>query len=1087
MSLFNASARTAAPKRAAAPKRSTGGSSSSAWDAMGIPSTPASTASSAPRKKARVGVPGAFAAGPALAVKKAANVDSEKERIDNLIKRQKYPMLTQEQSVISVFSYAEMQRIKTVEVNVPAFEGPGSVNDDRMGSVDLTKPCNHCHVYDCPGHYGLIDFGGSMIYNPLFVKDYVVPLLKVLCRSCGRLMFDETYFVKERLTRKKPSERLAALAAKSGGMTCVHKNDQTLAEGEGALRKCMPNPLYESADAEKTGIVRAKASGSSSASPIDIREVYDLFDHMHPDDLALLGFNSDAHPRNFILRGILVAPNIARPPMYAEGRKREDQLSDKYKGIVEAVQALKNSRKGEDALQTDTLYSLYRQFIFKEDKESNSGIEYHSIILRIQGKKALLRDSLMGKRNNYTGRTVAGPDPSLRFGEMSVPDIWAPVLVKKEKVTALNKARLERMMAEGLVTHIIDRHTEIRYAVRKHNRIEIGDTVCRHMRDGDWVVINRQPTLTKQSMMAYQVRLKDQLTIGNHLSVCGPMNLDFDGDEENLWNTMDSMVKAECIYVMNSVYNVMSESQNKPLMGLVMNSVTAAYLLNQDERPMSEVLFNSLLNLISTKDSLPTLFQRLAKFGVNPRSGPAIFSALLPPDFHLGDDSPFIAKTKFDGPLDQLPRGATPVKIREGVLITGKVTKAHVGAAHRSIIQELWSDYGAERTAAFLTDAPWVLNKWIYETGFSVSLRDCVNFVTGPDGVEVDRNLEVLKSELAQLRVTLKALGPKSDDPLEEKFRQQKILENVDIVSAVGVRLADEVLTESNRIGIMTAKGAGTKGDKFNLSQIMSAVGQQNFNGDRIQPHTMGNTRTLCMFDPEDERPESQGLVVHSFLHGVRPEELFFMHEAGRQALMDTALNTARIGSIQHKLIKATEGIIIAYNGAIVNTNGTVFSTSSNCGYSVASVMNVPHPTKDALTFFADVGAEASKLNAAAGFYSDDITRLVRAKIAAARAAPAFELPSVSAYEPVSYRKPLRPVSDVMPITNFEKARIIGTRATQLENNAATELSPAQLGDLDDAFEIAVREYELGVCPVYAIRKYPDTHVEIVRPTLENI
>lgn len=1049
-----------------------------------------SSSSSAPVRDTRVGkkASGPRAVAPAVASKKASNVDSEKERIDNLVKRQKYPVLVHEQSVISVYSYGEMKRIKTVDVTVPAFEGTGSINDDRMGSVEPSKPCGHCHVYDCPGHYGFIDFGDSMIYNPLFVKDYVVPLLKVLCRSCGRLMFDETYFQKERLTRRKPSERLAALAKKSAGVTCVHKNDARREAGEGAVRPCTPNPAYESAEAEKTGVVRYKSSGSNSTSPMDIADVYNLFDHMHRDDLKLLGFNSDSHPRNFIMRGILVAPCIARPPMYAEGMRREDQLSEKYKGIVEAVQALKNARKTEDALQTDTLYGLYRQFIFKEDKESNSGIEYHSIILRIQGKKALLRDSLMGKRNNYTGRTVAGPDPSLRFGEMSVPDIWATTLIKKERVTTLNKTRLERMMAEGKITHVIDRHTEIRYGVNKHNRIAVGDTVCRHMRDGDWAVVNRQPTLTKNSMMAYQLRLKNQLTIGNHLSVCAPMNLDFDGDELNLWIAVDNMVRAECIYVMNSVYNIMSESQNKPVMGLVMNSVTSAYLLNQTEKPMSEVLFNSLLNLISTKDSFPTLFRRLEKFGVHPRSGPAIFSALLPPDFHLGDDSQFIDKANFSGNLADLPRGATPVKIREGVLITGKVTKSHVGAAHRSIIQELWHDYGAERTAAFLTDAPWVLNKWIFESGFSVSLRDCVNFVTGPDGREINRNLEVLDSELAQLRVSLKALGPKSEDPLEEKFRQQKILENVDLVSAIGVRLADEVLTESNRIGIMTAKGAGTKGDKFNLSQIMSAVGQQNFNGDRIQPHTMGNTRTLCMFDPGDERPESQGLVVHSFFHGVRPEELFFMHEAGRQALMDTALNTARIGSIQHKLIKATEGIIIAYNGAIVNTNGTVFSTSSNCGFSVASVMNVPHPTKDSFTFFADIGSEVSKLNSSVGFYGPDITRLVAAKAQAAKARLPIPAPFSSLDYPVlDYRKKPRPASDVMPLSNFETARLIGTRATQLDYDSKTTLSAEQLGDLDESFLIAQREYTLGLCPVYVIRKHPSGFVEIVKPTPENI
>lgn len=1011
-------------------------------------------------------------------------IDSEKT--NNLIKRMKYPTIIPEQSVISVYSNEQMKRISGVNVTNPSFEGTNSVNDIRMGSVDLKYACGKCDVYDCPGHYGYIDFKGKMIYHPLFIKDYIVPLLKVTCNCCSRLLFNEEYMIAHSLTRKKPSEKLAELAKAAESRGCLHTYDAPRCEGK--IIKCAMNPVFDSTDVEKTGTIKYKVNPqATSVEPMPITKAYQIFSQMIPEDLKLLGFNSDSHPINFILQGILVAPNIARAPNYTDGKKREDQLTDKYKSIVEIVESFNDQEM--DKVSTEKLYSMYRQFIFKEDKENNSGIEYQSIIMRIQGKKALLRESLMGKRNNYTGRTVAGPDGSLPFGYMSVPSIWAPVLIKKVKVTTLNYDSLNQKLQEGKIPTIIDKQTGMKFDSALRKKIVVGDTVCRFMEDGDWVVINRQPTLTKQSMMAYRAQLKPQLTIGNHLSVCGPMNLDFDGDEENLWDVLDNMVKAECMFVMNAVYNIMSESQNKPLMGLVMNSVTGSYLLNRTEEPMSEVLFNSLLDIITCRDGFPTLFERLERHGVHPCSGPAVFSALLPPDFHLGDDKDFIPKD-YTGDLADLPRGSTPVKIRQGVLITGKVTKAHVGAAHRSIIQELWKDYGAERTAMFLTDAPWVMNKWIFENGFSVSLRDCVNFAIDPDtGKEIDLNLQVLDSELAQLRVSLKALGPKADDPLEEKFRQQKILENVDLVKGVGVSLAEKVLTENNRIGIMTAKGAGTKGDKFNLAQIMSAVGQQMFNGDRIQPETSGGRRTLPMFDIDDERPESQGLIVHSFLYGVRPEELFFMHEAGRQSLMDTALNTAKVGSIQHKLIKATEGIVIAYNGAIVNTNGTIFSTSSNCGYSVASVINVNHPTKETLTFFADVSSEVSKLNASVGKYSKDIYRLVEAKRARLQAMgvrPPNMIIDMNAPQPNYRRIPTGQTRDGFALTCYETARIVGTRATQLENDAPTVLTDEERNGAVDPFDIALLEYNLNKCPVFAIRKRSNQPPEEVYPTANN-
>ena len=88
--------------------------------------------------------------------------------------------------------------------------------------------------------------------------------------------------------------------------------------------------------------------------------------------------------------------------------------------------------------------------------------DYISIVERIQGKKALLRELFMGKRNNHCGRTVAGPDASLQFGQIRIPEVWARFLIKKQVVTNFNRHTLNDLLREGKIDHFTDKQTGLR-------------------------------------------------------------------------------------------------------------------------------------------------------------------------------------------------------------------------------------------------------------------------------------------------------------------------------------------------------------------------------------------------------------------------------------------------------------------------------------------------------------------------------------------------------------------------------------------------------------------------------------------------
>jgi DNA-directed RNA polymerase II subunit RPB1 len=580
-------------------------------------------------------------------------------------------------------------------------------------------------------------------------------------------------------------------------------------------------------------------------------------------------------------------------------------------------------------------------------------------------------------------------------------------------------------------------------------------------------------------MMKYDVVLGHQLTIGLHLSYTTPMNCDFDGDENNVWSFQDFEVEAEAEVLMAVENNIMSSEQNRPMMGLVMNGISGSYLLTKEGVRINDRLFEELTQMITHPEDLDTLYGRLIKYGVHPRDGKAAFSATLPPDFYYNQKG---------------------VIIFEGVVLEGRLTKAHVGTSNRSIIQDMHkrpNDNRARRTADFFTDAPWIVNKWLTERGFSVGLLDCINLdIDERTGEEYDRNKRILGQELAKIYVELEAKSVKLDDPIEESFRQRQINEIVNISTGIGLRLVDEVLDKDNSIGVMTEKGSGSKGANANVGQMMGSVGQQFLYGERLKPTLTGGRRLLPIYDVDDPDPEAHAFIPESFYTGVSPQGLFFLLAGGRPNILDTALKTADTGSMQHRMIKAFENIIIGYDGSIRNTIGTMFAPMYNAGYDVAEMIAVEQPGKPQFSSFIDIKNLMAEINVAGGWVPLELERriyarrqeLLRNGLPPENILPVQDpvrTPPVPAVA-ITYdiNTPVVPAEPIFRITKFEKARILGTRAMQLSHNAPPLL---EIGDEIDPVRIAMREYDAGILPIYVVRRFPDGSIQTVYPTLDTI
>lgn len=467
---------------------------------------------------------------------------------------------------------------------------------------------------------------------------------------------------------------------------------------------------------------------------IDIQKRNIIIDKRIESDSQIMGFDPPAHPMKMIMRYVVVPPRCIRPPSTRDGQEIQDDITQILTTIVRQNNIIGSSLK----LRTDkmTLYDMFPPV--DRDKDAQASVqklagnihslffggqanttrrEYTSIRKLIQGKHGFIRRFMTGKRGDYGARTVLSPGPELEYGEIGIPERFASILTMPETVTYQNMSVLQNHIHNGKVSKIRFGNDRERFITVKPGEIpdyhlKVGDVVERYLQNGDYVAFNRNPSLHKYSIMGYRVKLIDTLTIRLNINTTPHHNADFDGDEGNVFMPRTIEAVAELQSIMNARYCLQSGQDNKPLTGLIMNDLTAAYKLTQVGVMVNEYTWQECMAILNRKErlapanQLATLSKRLEKHGLHPRSGKALFSALFPPDFAY--------------------RGGNGLTIIDGVLTSDiPINKGTSGITHRSILQFLLKNYSLERGALFLSDSQFLLKRWLKDDPVTTSLSDC--------------------------------------------------------------------------------------------------------------------------------------------------------------------------------------------------------------------------------------------------------------------------------------------------------------------------------------------------------------------------
>jgi DNA-directed RNA polymerase beta' subunit len=607
---------------------------------------------------------------------------------------------------------------------------------------------------------------------------------------------------------------------------------------------------------------------------------------------------------------------------------------------------------------------------------------------RLTSKEGQIRQNHMGKRVDFSGRTVIGPDPTLRLGEIAIPVQMANILTFPEQVTPFNMERLTALVngnranfvlrnggqtrinlkyamfrkgtellygdliirdqnitlyeddegkleipdCKGIGTGMVkvvtgkerlcpgDRLvrngalvTGIKFTTQKRFTLRLGDVVERHLRDGDYVLLNRQPTLHRGSMMAKQVRVRPYKTIRMNLAATKSFNADFDGDEMNIHAPQSYETVAELKMLSATQHNMISPQESKPNIAIVQDSLLGAFLMTKGNVKMTQGHFYNVSlsgtrhdgTALWTPKRIQVIRRVMRQFGKKTRAytGRGLISLILPEDFYYEK----MNKASVAEPV---------VRIYRGVLYEGTLDKAILGASHNSLIQVLHKEYGSEIAANFVDNIQFITNAWLMINSFSVGLEDCM--ITSPDKVST------IKDTLVQYYTKAQGIEESTQNP---GIREVRVTATLSQAKDIGMRIAKDAMSEDNNF--LDTVGSGSKGDFFNIAQVTGVLGQQNLLGQRVKPVMNHGRRTLAHYpfgEMDKEREyESRGFVRHSFIHGLNPREFFFHAMSGREGICDTAMSTAKSGYIQRKIVKVCEDIQVRYDGTVRDVTGKIY------------------------------------------------------------------------------------------------------------------------------------------------------------------
>ena len=705
-----------------------------------------------------------------------------------------------------------------------------SVRRERMGHIELAAPVSHIWYFKgIPSRMGLIlDLSPRVLEKVLYFASYIV-----LDKGESDLEY------KQVLSEKEYQD-----ARETWG------NKFRVGMGAEAIKELLQAIDLEKEAVElKTGL--KESTGQKRARIIKRLEVVEAFRESGND------------PSWMILDAIPVIPPDLRPMVQLDGgRFATSDLNDLYRRIINRNNRLKRLLelgapdiivRNEKRMLQEAVDALIDNGRRGRPVTGPGNRALKSLSDMLKGKSGRFRQNLLGKRVDYSGRSVIVVGPELKIYQCGLPkemaiELFKPFVMKELVSRGISQnIKNAKKLVERLDTQVWDVLEEV---IKEHP-----------------VMLNRAPTLHRLGIQAFEPILVEGKAIKLHPLVCTAFNADFDGDQMAVHLPLSVEAQAECRFLLLSPNNLLKPSDGGPVAVPSQDMVLGIYYLTQ-ERPgaIGEGKFFKSVNeaILAYENGVCTLHSRI-KVRVTKKNaageeisgtvestlGRFLFNEILPQD--LG----YVDRSKEENFL--LPE-----------------VDFHVGKKQlKQILEKVINTHGASKTAEVLD--------LIKATGYKYSTRAAMTVSIS------DMTVPAQKPQmLAEAQATV--------DKISQNFRRGLITEEERYRAVVETwNETDKELTDVLLAGL----------DKYNNIFMMADSGAR---GSNQQIKQLAGMRGL-MADTTGRTIELP--IKSNFREGLDVLEYFMSAHGARKGLSDTALRTADSGYLTRRMVDVSQELII--------------------------------------------------------------------------------------------------------------------------------------------------------------------------------
>ena len=705
-----------------------------------------------------------------------------------------------------------------------------TVRRERMGHIELAAPVSHIWYFKgIPSRMGLIlDLSPRTLEKVLYFANYIV-----LDPADSSLQY------KQVLTEKEYQD-----ARETYGY------DFRVGMGAEAVQE-----LLESIDLEKETLELHKglkeSTGQKRARIIKRLEVVESFR------------GSGNRPEWMIMSVIPVIPPDLRPMVQLDGgRFATSDLNDLYRRIINRNNRLKRLLelgapdiivRNEKRMLQEAVDALIDNGRRGRPVTGPGNRALKSLSDMLKGKSGRFRQNLLGKRVDYSGRSVIVVGPELKIYQCGLPkemaiELFKPFVMKELVANGTShNIKNAKKMVEKLQPEVWDILEEV---IKEHP-----------------VMLNRAPTLHRLGIQAFEPILVEGKAIKLHPLVCTAFNADFDGDQMAVHLPMSVEAQAECRFLLLSPNNLLKPSDGGPVAVPSQDMVLGIYYLTQ-ERPGSlgegKIFRNVNEAILAYENGAITLQTKIhvrcskkmpdgtqVQGQVTSTLGRFLFNEILPQDLGFVDRS--------------IPGNEMMLEV-----------DFHVGKKGlKQILEKVINTHGATKTAEVLDDIKAMGYKYSTRAAMTVSISDMTVPPEKPDLIQK-----------AQDTVDLITKNYKRGLITEEE-RYKEVVETW--------KKTDDTLTHALLSGL----------DKYNNIYMMADSGAR---GSDKQIKQLAGMRGL-MADTTGHTIELP--ITSNFREGLNVLEYFMSAHGARKGLSDTALRTADSGYLTRRLVDVSQELIV--------------------------------------------------------------------------------------------------------------------------------------------------------------------------------